>query len=110
MAFLAMTSSFVATPQIADCRRSTTPRLHVVAKASVRANLQGTTELKPGTHKGNEGSARRTLILAAAAATMCSISRGMAMAGEDAKPGSVEARKFYAPVCVTMPTAKICHK
>ncbi|GLT54746.1 hypothetical protein SLA2020_279200 [Shorea laevis] len=29
---------------------------------------------------------------------------------EGPKPGSPEARKIYAPVCVTMPTAKICRK
>jgi hypothetical protein len=27
----------------------------------------------------------------------------------DPKKGSPEAKKKYAPICVTMPTAKVCH-
>jgi len=32
---------------------------------------------------------------------------GAAMA--DPKNGSPEVKKKYAPICVTMPTAKVCH-
>lgn len=51
---------------------------------------------------------RRDLMFAAAAAAVCSIAE-IAVAKEP-KPGTPDAKKLYAPVCVTMPTAKICHK
>ena len=51
---------------------------------------------------------RRELMFAAAAAAVCSVA-GVAAAGEP-KPGTPEAKKVYAPVCVAMPTAKICRK
>ncbi|GMH10310.1 hypothetical protein Nepgr_012151 [Nepenthes gracilis] len=51
---------------------------------------------------------RRDLVFAAAAAAACYITRA-SMAEEAPKPGSPEAKKKYAPVCVTMPTARICH-
>lgn len=47
-------------------------------------------------------------MFAAAAAAVCSVA-GMAVADEP-KPGTPEAKKIYAPVCVTMPTARICRK
>lgn len=56
--------------------------------------------------EGNNG--RRNMMFAAAAAAVCSVA-GMAMADEP-KRGTPEAKKIYYPVCVTMPTAKICHK
>lgn len=51
---------------------------------------------------------RRNLMFVAAAAAVCSVA-GMAVADEP-KPGTPEAKKKYAPVCVTMPTARICRK
>lgn len=51
---------------------------------------------------------RRDLVFAVAAATVCAVA-GIAVA-EEPKRGTPMARKIYAPVCVTMPTAKICHK
>lgn len=58
--------------------------------------------------KKESNNGRRDLVFAAAAAAVCSVA-GMA-AAEGPKPGSPEARKIYAPVCVTMPTAKICRR
>lgn len=51
-------------------------------------------------------------MFAAAAAAICCIASGPgnAIAAEDPKPGTPEAKKIYAPVCVTMPTARICRK
>ncbi|KAL2239927.1 photosystem II 5 kDa protein, chloroplastic [Sesamum indicum] len=51
-------------------------------------------------------SSRRDLMFAAAAAAACSVAK-VAMADEP-KPGTSEAKKKYAPICVTMPTARIC--
>ena len=53
-------------------------------------------------------NSRRELMFAAAAVAVCSVA-GVA-AAEAPKSGTAEAKKFYAPVCVTMPTAKVCHK
>ena len=50
---------------------------------------------------------RRNLMFAAASAAVCSVA-GIAVA-DDPKRGTPEARKIYAPICVTMPTARICH-
>ena len=45
-------------------------------------------------------------MFAVAAAAVFSVA-GMAVADEP-KPGTSEAKKKYAPVCVTNPTASIC--
>ncbi|KAJ6841231.1 putative photosystem II 5 kDa protein, chloroplastic [Iris pallida] len=47
-------------------------------------------------------------MFAAAAAAISVAGQGIALAEE--LKGGPEARKAYAPVCVTMPTARICHK
>lgn len=54
----------------------------------------------------NANGRRNIMFAAAAAAAVCSVA-GMAVADEP-KPGSPEAKKAYAPVCVSNPTAKIC--
>ncbi|PKA65947.1 Photosystem II 5 kDa protein, chloroplastic [Apostasia shenzhenica] len=58
-----------------------------------------------------ERSGRRNAMLAVAASAICAVGSapGIAAAVEEPKPGSPEAKKKYAPVCVTMPTARICH-
>ena len=58
--------------------------------------------------KQESSNGRRELIFAATAAAACSVAN-IAM-GEEPKAGTSEAKKKYAPVCVTMPTAKICRK
>lgn len=58
--------------------------------------------------KKESNNGRRDLVFAAAAAAVCSVA-GIAVAVEP-KRGTSEARKTYAPVCVTMPTARICRK
>eukprot|EP00928_Gymnodinium_smaydae_P091561 TRINITY_DN75280_c0_g1_i1.p1 TRINITY_DN75280_c0_g1~~TRINITY_DN75280_c0_g1_i1.p1 ORF type:complete len:133 (-),score=17.44 TRINITY_DN75280_c0_g1_i1:219-617(-) len=59
---------------------------------------------------------RRMMFMAAAAAVSAAASQGMmAMAGEgkptgpEPKRGTPEAKKLYARICVTMPTASVCH-
>lgn len=56
--------------------------------------------------KEEKSSGRRDLVFAAAAATAWSVVSA-AMADEP-KRGSLDAKKKYAPICVTMPTARIC--
>lgn len=48
-------------------------------------------------------------MFAAAAAAVCSVA-GVAMADDEPKNGTPEAKKKYAQICVTMPTARVCRK
>ncbi|KAF3452525.1 hypothetical protein FNV43_RR02958 [Rhamnella rubrinervis] len=93
-------STFTATKPPATARRGL-----VVAKASSdsegeKSNMQV---------KKSSGGGRRDLVFAAAAAAAWSIGK-VAMAQDEPKAGTPEAKKKYAPVCVTMPTARICRK
>lgn len=92
---------------VAASERATTlrgRRTLVVAKAA--SSAEGVAVKVDNNTKEKNG--RRDLMFAAAAAAACSIA-GVALA--DVPPrGSPEAKKAYAPVCVTMPTARICHK
>ncbi|KAK1287257.1 hypothetical protein QJS10_CPB19g01087 [Acorus calamus] len=88
-------------------RPSAVPRRGpVVVKAVVRANGAKASDDR----KAN--NTRRDIVFGAAAMVAVVAAGGaVALAGEgDPKPGTPEAKKKYAPVCVTMPTAKICHK
>lgn len=51
---------------------------------------------------------RRALVAGAAAAAIALIKIAPAEA-EEPKKGSKEAKKKFANICVTMPTASICH-
>ncbi|GLT82174.1 hypothetical protein SLE2022_005810 [Rubroshorea leprosula] len=108
MASMTMTASLLPTSSSALTKLpSTTARrgLVVVRASSEKASL----EVKNVEMKKEESSGRRELFFAAAAAAACSIAK-VAMAGEEPKPGTPEAKKKYGPICVTMPTARICHK
>ncbi|XP_060668053.1 photosystem II 5 kDa protein, chloroplastic-like [Ziziphus jujuba] len=84
---------------------STPRRGLVVAKAS-RASLEG--ERTTLQVKEESSGGRRELVVAAVAGAAWSITK-VAVA-EEPKPGTPEAKKKYGSVCVTMPTARICHK
>lgn len=60
------------------------------------------------TVKKERSSNRRDMMFVVVAAAACSIAK--AAMGDEPKRGTSEARKKYAPVCFTMPTARICHK
>ncbi|XP_048325219.2 photosystem II 5 kDa protein, chloroplastic-like [Ziziphus jujuba] len=77
----------------------------VVAKAP-RASLEGQRTTVQAREESSGG--RRELVVAAVAGAAWSIVK-VAVA-EEPKPGTPEAKKKYGPVCVTMPTARICHK
>ncbi|KAH1090623.1 hypothetical protein J1N35_017880 [Gossypium stocksii] len=76
----------------------------IVAKAT-SANQGDKASLEIVKQEGSNG--RRELIFAAAATAACSVAN-VAMGEEEPKRGTAEAKKKYAPVCVTMPTARIC--
>ncbi|XP_049347946.1 photosystem II 5 kDa protein, chloroplastic-like [Solanum verrucosum] len=58
--------------------------------------------------KKSNGS-RRELAFALMAIVATSSFTSVVMA-EEPKAGTLEAKKKYAPICVTMATARICHK
>ncbi|KAJ4840303.1 hypothetical protein Tsubulata_022048 [Turnera subulata] len=57
----------------------------------------------------SSSNGRRDLVFAVAAAAACSIAK-IAMADEEPKNGTPEAKKKYASICVQMPTARVCRK
>ncbi|CAD6243930.1 unnamed protein product [Miscanthus lutarioriparius] len=111
MASLTMMASFAAVAVAAPSRRGSFAVVRA-AKADrcqqepASARLAAAAAEEAAEARPAEG--RRAVMLAAAAAAVAAIGgAGAAMA--DPKKGSPEAKKKYAPICVTMPTAKICH-
>lgn len=104
MASVTMTSCLLPTSSSALAKLPARRGLFVVKAVGDKPSM----ELKKVEVK-EENSGRRELVFAAAAAAACSIAK-IAMAEDEPKPGTPEAKKKYAPVCVTMPTARICRK
>ncbi|XP_027355177.1 photosystem II 5 kDa protein, chloroplastic-like [Abrus precatorius] len=106
MASITMTATFLGSSAVTNRSPVASQRRLVVASAA--RTVEG--EKGKVNYENKEGSngRRNMMFAAAAAAAVCSVA-GMALADQP-KPGTPEARKTYAPVCVTMPTAKICHK
>lgn len=106
MASVTMTASFVGGATLASRSPINNSRRRlVVAKAAAAEGEK--VKLNSETKKESTNNGRRDMMFAAAAAAICSAA-GIALA--EPKPGTLEARKAYAPVCVTMPTAKICRR
>ncbi|KAJ7949183.1 Photosystem II 5 kDa protein, chloroplastic [Quillaja saponaria] len=101
MASITMTASFLSSTTVSSRSPVATQRRFVIANAAKAAEVE---TVKVTNKESNNG--RRDLMFAAVAAALCSVA-GVAVAGEP-KRGSAEAKKTYAPVCVTMPTARIC--
>eukprot|EP00262_Sarcandra_glabra_P009634 TRINITY_DN240_c0_g1_i1.p1 TRINITY_DN240_c0_g1~~TRINITY_DN240_c0_g1_i1.p1 ORF type:complete len:112 (+),score=15.80 TRINITY_DN240_c0_g1_i1:127-462(+) len=111
MASITMAASFLGGVTVSE-KPSITRRRVVMAKAM---KPEGDQIEKLNSNNYNDkrnGSNRRDVMFAAAAAAICSIAAGQggAIAAGEPKRGTPEAKKIYAPVCVTMPTARICHK
>jgi hypothetical protein len=105
MASLTMMASFAAVAVAAPSRRGC---FAVVRAAKVDRCQQEPARLVAEEAEARPAEGRRAVMLAAAAAAVAAIGgAGAAMA--DPKKGSPEAKKKYAPICVTMPTAKVCH-
>ncbi|XVF19289.1 hypothetical protein REPUB_Repub11eG0097400 [Reevesia pubescens] len=106
MASMSMTASLLpsSSSTLSRLPPTTVRRGRIVAKAA-RADQgeKASWELKQESSNG-----RRELIFAAVAAAAWSFAN-IAM-GEEPKRGTPEAKKKYAPICVTMPTARICRK
>ncbi|KAG9449403.1 hypothetical protein H6P81_009368 [Aristolochia fimbriata] len=104
MASITMTSSLVGGISAAG-RTSVNNRRQVVMAKAAAVSVEGASS-----DQGN-GESRRNLMFAAAAAAVCSAAAGCGDAvalADEPKRGSPEAKKKYAPICVTMPTARIC--
>lgn len=105
MASMTMAASLMGGAITKNPSSSAPRRSLIVAKASEgeRVNLEMSKK------EGNSSNGRRDLVFAAAAVAACSVAK-IAMAEDEPKPGTPEAKKKYGPICVTMPTARICRK
>lgn len=108
MASMTTTASFLGFAGIVDQSPVTARRRLLVARAARGDAAEGEKVKSNVEAKRESNNERRDLMFAAAAAAVCSVA-GIAVAGEP-KAGTPEAKKLYAPVCVTMPTARVCHK
>lgn len=108
MASMVMTASaFPNGSAVIAAKPTVSRRGLIVAKASAGSEAEKV-NLHMSKNKEESSSGRRDLMLAVAAAAACSVAK-IAMAVEP-KSGTLEAKKKYAVVCVTMPTARICRK
>ncbi|KAJ1279709.1 hypothetical protein BS78_04G175700 [Paspalum vaginatum] len=106
MASLTMMASFAAVAAAAPSRRGSSFAVARAARVEPRCQQEPASRLEAAEARPAEG--RRAVMLAAAAAAVAAVGgAGAAMANP--KNGSPEAKKKYAPICVTMPTAKVCH-
>ncbi|PON89157.1 Photosystem II 5 kDa protein [Trema orientale] len=109
MASMVMTaSSFPSGSAMTMARPTTTSRRGLIAAKASAASEAEKVNLQMK-NKEESSSGRRDLMMAVAAAAACSIAK-VAVAAEEPKSGTPEAKKKYAPICVTMPTARICRK
>ncbi|KAG6632433.1 photosystem II 5 kDa protein, chloroplastic-like [Carya illinoinensis] len=110
MASVTMTASFLAASTATKHPSTSVRRSLIVAKA-VRATEAEKTNLEFNRNSKEESSSgRRDLVFAAAAAAVAFSVAKIAIADVEPKRGTPEAKKKYGPVCVTMPTARICRK
>ncbi|KAF8085981.1 hypothetical protein N665_0640s0026 [Sinapis alba] len=104
MASMTMTATFL--PSIAKLPSATSGRRLSVVRASTSEN---TTSLQVKAKEAQSSTTmRRDLVFTAAAAAFCSLAKAVLADEEEPKRGTEAAKKKYAQVCVTMPTAKIC--
>lgn len=109
MASITMTATSLAGFAVSGCPR----RGLIVAKASSSSPAVEPEKVRSVSvsRKQESFNGRRDLVFAAAAAAAATFA-GVAMADEEEeepKKGSAAAKKKYAPICVSMPTARICH-
>ncbi|CAL4968584.1 unnamed protein product [Urochloa decumbens] len=108
MASLTMMASFAAVAAPSPSRRGS---FAVARAAKVERCQEPAARLAAaaGEEAAPAAEGRRAVMLAAAAACVAAIGGGAGAAMAGPKNGSPEAKKKYAPICVTMPTAKVCH-
>ena len=79
----------------------------VMVKASSKVPFEGENVVMSNKNESNN-SGRRELFFAMAAVAASSVAKA-AMGDEEPKRGSAEAKKKYYQICVSNPTARICH-
>ncbi|EOA33084.1 hypothetical protein CARUB_v10016422mg [Capsella rubella] len=104
MASMTMTATFL--PAVAKLPSATSGRKLSVVRASTSDNTPSL-EVKAQKEQSNS-TMRRDLMFTAAAAALCSLAKVAMAEEEEPRRGTEAAKKKYAQVCVTMPTAKIC--
>ncbi|KAF3533485.1 hypothetical protein DY000_02042142 [Brassica cretica] len=104
MASMTMTATFL--PSIAKLPSTTGGRRPSVVRASTSENA--TILQVKAKEEQSSTTMRRDLMFTAAAAAVCSLAKASMADEEEPKRGTEAAKKKYAQVCVTMPTAKIC--
>ncbi|KAH7665535.1 Antimicrobial/protein inhibitor gamma-crystallin-like protein [Dioscorea alata] len=112
MASLTMMASFVGGVTAVKRPWNNHRRSLTVPKAQIQDSTKKTTNDNEDDNNINDhnNNGRRAVMFAAAAAAICAAGSRPAAMADEPKPGTPEAKKIYAPICVTMPTAKICHK
>lgn len=111
MASMSMTASLLpnSTASLIRLPSTTARRGLIVAKASSRGADHGNGNGgDKAIWENSNANGRRELVFAAVAAA-CSVAN-IAMGEEEPNRGTPEAKKKYAPICVTMPTARVCRK
>ncbi|KAJ8539813.1 hypothetical protein K7X08_014065 [Anisodus acutangulus] len=109
MASMTMTTSLAGGSVAALTKAPATtnrPTRVVMVKASSKVS-EGENVVMSNNKETTNNGGRRELFLAMAAAAACSVA-GAAMAEDEPKRGSPEAKKKYYQVCVSNPTARIC--
>lgn len=101
MASITMTSSILGFPAVTNRSAVATQRRLVVNA------VRGEKMVSCDNDKEGVNGRRELMFAAAAAAAVCTVA-GVAMADDEPKRGTPEAKKKYASVCVTNPTARIC--
>lgn len=112
MASMTMTASFLAgsSAVIGKLPSAKASRGVVVAKAASRATEAEKASLEFNATKEERANGRRDLVFAAAAAAAWTVARAAIADEDEPRNGTPQAKKKYAPICVTMPTARVCRK
>ena len=110
MASMTMAASFLggSAAMAVTKQPSTSGRrgLVVMAKASKVAGVEKI--VVDEKKEGDSSNGRREMMFGVAAAAAFSMAK-VALADDEPKRGTEAAKKKYYPICVTMPTARVCH-
>ncbi|KAL3529907.1 hypothetical protein ACH5RR_009229 [Cinchona calisaya] len=109
MASMTMTASFLGGSAAAVSKQLPTNTRRGTG-LMVKASKMSEGEKIVVNNKEESNNGRRDLVFAVAAAAACTLAKAALADVVEPKRGTPEAKKKYGPICVTMPTARICHK
>ncbi|KAG5613965.1 hypothetical protein H5410_013789 [Solanum commersonii] len=115
MASLLMSSSFLVHSGGSNYRRTRNKGVfplsaHSNRRRVLKVNAFNKDEKIVTKKEGKKSNGSRRELAFALVAIVATSSFASAVMAEEPKAGTLEAKKKYAPICVTMPTARICHK